>query len=227
MSAQELTLIVAATTQMGIGKAGTLPWAGLLKKEMAYFARVTKRSPSSAIPQQNVVIMGRKTWDSIPRQFRPLADRINIVVTRSAFNDSTMRDDEKKRSNQLKRDPIFVNSIESALKTTTMLGSMKIFVIGGAQIYETAIRMKEAKRILFTRILNDFDFDTRFPLNLNQEGTRKENSNGWEKKSLKEFNEWTGESTSTEVQEENGIQYIFEMWERKDCSLNLSRDYSK
>ncbi len=40
----ELTLIVAATRDMGIGRAGTLPWTGL-KKEMAYFARVTKRLP--------------------------------------------------------------------------------------------------------------------------------------------------------------------------------------
>jgi dihydrofolate reductase len=40
----ELTLIVAATRNMGIGRAGTLPWTGL-KKEMAYFARVTKRVP--------------------------------------------------------------------------------------------------------------------------------------------------------------------------------------
>lgn len=42
MFTQELTLIVAATRNMGIGRAGTLPWTGL-KKEMAYFARVTKR----------------------------------------------------------------------------------------------------------------------------------------------------------------------------------------
>jgi dihydrofolate reductase len=42
----ELTLIVAATRNMGIGRAGTLPWNGL-KKEMAYFARVTKRVPSN------------------------------------------------------------------------------------------------------------------------------------------------------------------------------------
>ena len=40
----ELTLIVAATSKMGIGLAGRLPWEGL-KKEMAYFARVTKRAP--------------------------------------------------------------------------------------------------------------------------------------------------------------------------------------
>lgn len=42
----ELTLVVAATRNMGIGRAGTLPWTGL-KKEMAYFARVTKRLPST------------------------------------------------------------------------------------------------------------------------------------------------------------------------------------
>jgi dihydrofolate reductase len=44
MIPRELTLIVAATNKMGIGRANTLPWIGL-KKEMAYFARVTKRAP--------------------------------------------------------------------------------------------------------------------------------------------------------------------------------------
>jgi hypothetical protein len=43
MSPRDLTLIVAATNKMGIGKGGTLPWTGL-KKEMAYFARITKRA---------------------------------------------------------------------------------------------------------------------------------------------------------------------------------------
>ena len=43
MASRELTLIVAATNKMGIGFAGTLPWTGL-KREMAYFARVTKRT---------------------------------------------------------------------------------------------------------------------------------------------------------------------------------------
>jgi len=43
-----LTLVVAATRSMGIGLNGTLPWTGL-KKEMAYFARVTKRTPSSIV----------------------------------------------------------------------------------------------------------------------------------------------------------------------------------
>ena len=47
----ELTLVVAATRDMGIGRAGTLPWTGL-KKEMAYFARVTKRLPPGVRPRR-------------------------------------------------------------------------------------------------------------------------------------------------------------------------------
>ncbi|KAF3354106.1 hypothetical protein VdG1_00363 [Verticillium dahliae VDG1] len=75
----DLTLIVAATRTMGIGRSGTLPWTGL-KREMAYFARVTKRLPASAPPTAlNAVIMGRKTWESIPPRFRPLKGRLNVI----------------------------------------------------------------------------------------------------------------------------------------------------
>ncbi|KAK4165324.1 dihydrofolate reductase-like domain-containing protein, partial [Cladorrhinum sp. PSN259] len=81
----DLTLILAAaSSNMGIGRAGTLPWTGL-KKEMAYFARVTKRLPPRApATARNAVIMGRKTWESIPERFRPLAGRLNVVVSSSA-----------------------------------------------------------------------------------------------------------------------------------------------
>lgn len=54
MPGPELTLIVAATRNMGIGRNGTLPWTGL-KKEMAYFARVTKRLPSHLVSIQNLL----------------------------------------------------------------------------------------------------------------------------------------------------------------------------
>lgn len=50
MSPRDLTVIVAATSKMGIGRGGTLPWTGL-KKEMAYFARVTKRANPGVCPQ--------------------------------------------------------------------------------------------------------------------------------------------------------------------------------
>ena len=52
MKSPDLTIIVAATNKMGIGRNGMLPWTGL-KKEMAYFARVTKRSGSMVCPQKS------------------------------------------------------------------------------------------------------------------------------------------------------------------------------
>src|SRR5262249_9341651 len=80
------TLIVATTPPptLGIGKNMTLPWH--LPSDLSYFARVTKRVPP-ALPNGctfiNAVVMGRKTWDSIPARFRPLPNRINVIVSRS------------------------------------------------------------------------------------------------------------------------------------------------
>ena len=74
-----LTLIVAATKANGIGQNGNLPWR--LPKEMSYFAKVTSHAPEG---KQNRVIMGRKTWESIPAKFRPLRDRLNVVLSRQA-----------------------------------------------------------------------------------------------------------------------------------------------
>ncbi|PVI05029.1 hypothetical protein DM02DRAFT_725471 [Periconia macrospinosa] len=90
----KLTLILAATPSLGIGKNGTLPWPQL-RKEMGYFARVTKFVPRGVLPKtaagvvegkvkiMNAVVMGRKTWESIPEKFRPLQGRLNIVVSGS------------------------------------------------------------------------------------------------------------------------------------------------
>jgi len=71
-----LTIIIAATKSNGIGQNGKLPWR--LSKEMAYFARVTSNAPDG---RRNAVIMGRKTWESIPTNFRPLSKRLNVVVS--------------------------------------------------------------------------------------------------------------------------------------------------
>ena len=75
-----LQLVVAATKNgLGIGKEGSLPWK--LPGDMAYFKELTSRT--TVATKQNAVIMGRKTWDSIPAKFRPLQGRINIVLSRS------------------------------------------------------------------------------------------------------------------------------------------------
>ena len=83
-------LIVATTINppLGIGLKGQLPWPPL-RADMAFFKRVTStttKAPSSSDGRtkvMNAVIMGRKTWESIPPKFRPLSGRLNVVVTRS------------------------------------------------------------------------------------------------------------------------------------------------
>jgi dihydrofolate reductase len=85
-----LTIIAAVTRKNGLGVNGTLPWK--LPKEMAHFRKATlalgnpqKESNDDTVnPPMNAVIMGRKTWESIPPGFRPLKGRINVVVSRSS-----------------------------------------------------------------------------------------------------------------------------------------------
>ena len=81
-SAEQMTfqLVVAATRKLGIGKAGSMPWK--LPGDMAYFKELTSKTADSG--KQNAVVMGRKTWESIPSKFRPLPGRINVVLTRGA-----------------------------------------------------------------------------------------------------------------------------------------------
>jgi dihydrofolate reductase len=147
--------------------------------------------------------MGRKTWDSIPPRFRPLKDRTNIVISRGLKPDSSPSNG------------VIVSSIDSAIDSAASEGvgvDRKIFVIGGAQIYEEALKKEQANRILLTRVLTDFECDTFFPIQLNEDG---EGEDGWERKSKEELDRWTGETVPEGVQEEGGTKYVFEMWERK------------
>ncbi|KAI0202782.1 dihydrofolate reductase [Astrocystis sublimbata] len=215
----ELTLVVAATRNMGIGRNGTLPWTGL-KKEMAYFARVTKRTPShlnqeGSPPAMNAVIMGRKTWDSIPPKFRPLKGRLNIVISRSHMQFPLEHVNAETEA-------VKVGSLEQAIQylqssATAAAQAVKVFVIGGAQIYDAALKLKEARRVLLTKIMSDFECDTFFPLQLSEAGESSEGpapDRRWRKMSKESLDQWTGEPVPEGFQEENGTQYEFQMWER-------------
>ena len=76
--ALEFALVVAADERDGIGQAGKLPWR--LPGELAYFKRLTS---AAAEGKQNAVIMGRKTFASIAPKYRPLAGRVNVVLSRA------------------------------------------------------------------------------------------------------------------------------------------------
>ena len=75
----KFNLIVAACgNSLGIGKNGQLPWR--LKEEMKHFASTTSNTKDTN--KLNAVIMGRKTWESIPIRFRPLKNRVNVILSR-------------------------------------------------------------------------------------------------------------------------------------------------
>lgn len=230
----ELTLVLAATRDMGIGLRGTLPWTGL-KKEMAYFARITKRLPESVStgcnflllfsdcpklttaqveqPAMNAVIMGRKTWDSIPPKFRPLKGRLNIVISRSFPSPPC-------EPASLETDSVKASSLEQAIdylrsRPQGTLG--RVFVIGGGQIYASALEREEAKRVLLTKVMSDFECDTHFSLKLRDDDEVQGMSDpGWVKKSKGELDAWAGETVREGVQVENGTNYEFQMWERRN-----------
>lgn len=204
---RELTAIVAATDKtLGIGRDGGLPWR--LKKEMKYFADVTSAAPEG---KQNVVIMGRNSWNSIPEKFRPLKGRINIVITSNPEFELTGTA-VKSQQNCL------ASSLDDALLQVEKQFSEivhKVFIIGGAQLYKTALTHPEMKRVLFTAIHSDFTCDTTFPVDFRHESE-------WSKKSPKELQEWT-ESAVEVDQSEADVTWTYEMWEKAEDTTQNSK----
>lgn len=201
-----LTLIVAATPKNGIGKNGSLPWP-MLKKEMAYFARVTKRLPpppsssSQETSRRNAVIMGRKTWASIPPKFRPLKDRTNIVVS------SLSREELEGATDEV----IVAGSIQAGLADleararegrSPALG--RAFVIGGAGVYGAALGLEGARNVLLTRVGREYECDTFFP-DLEAEG--------WERRGRGELEEFVGEDVGGE-QVDGEVGFEVQLWRR-------------
>lgn len=147
------TVIVATDLNNGIGKDNGLPWK--LKGDMKYFKETTL-AETDETSKKNVVIMGRKTWESIPEKFRPLPNRLNIVVSRTLpFQPEKNFSDEEN---------VWISSsLDAALKSANARGFEKIFVIGGAELYKEAFSHKDCEEILLTRINKVFDCDTFVP----------------------------------------------------------------
>jgi dihydrofolate reductase len=141
------SLIVAVDQNMGIGKDGALPW--YLPEDLKYFSKVTTETASPEL--RNAVIMGRRTWESIPAKYKPLPGRINIVL--SSNPDLELPDDV-----------LLFGSLDEALAALSTSNKIdQIFVIGGAKLYEEALFHLDLERIYLTRIEADFDCDTFFP----------------------------------------------------------------
>ena len=127
--------LVAAVARGGvIGRDSGIPWR--LPEDMRRFRTLTMGHP---------VVMGRRTWESLPDQFRPLPGRGNVVVTRNS--DWSAQGADR------------AGSIEDALRL--LEGEATVFVIGGGEIYAAAL--PSADELLLTEIDAEIEGDTYFP----------------------------------------------------------------
>ena len=131
-----ISVIVAADENNAIGKDNAMPWR--LPDEWRYFRDTTMGKP---------VIMGRKTWESLPEGRRPLPGRRNIVVTRQPSYDAPGAD--------------VVPGVDEAVRLAS-LSSDEAFIIGGAQLYGYGLEI--ADRLYLTRVYTEIDgADAFFP----------------------------------------------------------------
>lgn len=129
--------VISAFTkrQRGIGFKNRLPWS--IKEDMNWFKKITTSKYENT--DGNTVIMGRKTWDSIPKKYKPLPGRQNVVLSRnvscapiiSYASDAT----------------IWTDNIDSALRKKS-----KNFIIGGAGVYEQSILHDDCEELYLTEI---------------------------------------------------------------------------
>ncbi|MGJ7569267.1 dihydrofolate reductase [Variovorax sp. RB2P76] len=136
MSTPRINLIFARAANGVIGANNTIPWH--LPEDMAHFKQQTAGAP---------VVMGRKTWDSLPPRFRPLPGRQNIVVTRQA--------DWQAEGAQR------VGSLQEAFALCEQQQPADVWVIGGAQIYAEAEPL--AQRAVVTELARDYEGDAHAP----------------------------------------------------------------
>ncbi|ODV86744.1 hypothetical protein CANARDRAFT_6317 [[Candida] arabinofermentans NRRL YB-2248] len=208
VSAPKVSIIVAALLpRYGIGMKGKLPWA--LKQEMNYFRRLTTQSSESN--KQNVVIMGRKTWESIPAKFRPLKGRLNIILTRNLAKTQAEYETELNTySNGLK----LTDSLSSALDSIDATKFNEIFIIGGAEIYNHLLANDSDKidRIFLTEITHD----DSLPMDV----FIKIDPAIWEKKDISVLHNYLKTKSLHEEfellgNEEKGFKFDYTLWEKK------------
>lgn len=177
-----VNLISAVCENNGIGIKGTLPWK--LKKEMEYFTKLTTYTEASDC--QNAVVMGRKSWESIPPKYKPLSGRLNVVIstTQNNFADGVLS----------------YKSVSEAIETLQagFPNIETIWVIGGYRIYKEGLDKKLFDKLYITTIRKQFECDAFFP-----------------QFNLDDYQMIEEPDIPTAIQEENGIQYEYKVYKKK------------
>ena len=136
-------MIVATDSQNGISKDNKIPWK--LKKDLQFFKETTTACPTG---KQNIIIMGRKTFESMGS--RVLPNRINILLTR--------------QDGYMVKGAYVFSCLEKAIDyIDSIQHKHTIFIIGGQEIYEEALEKLDIQTIYKTVLTNSFNCDRFFP----------------------------------------------------------------
>ena len=152
--------ILATDINFGISKDGKIPWKS--KKDMSFFFNKTKN---------NVVIMGKNTYFSLPEEFRPLKNRLNIVLTKNPYQYTNNIESEYANIFFTNDEKIYLfieSNRQKTLESFPFLSSnFKIFIIGGKQIYEKYIPL--CSTVWVTTIKKNYSCDLFFKYEYKQQ----------------------------------------------------------
>ena len=148
----KLKMIVALCRGGGIGNEGKLPWPKLAR-DLRFFSEMTR---SSLFPYNSAVVMGRKTWESIPDNSRPLPFRDNFVISASAAVSTA----------DVEPGVTFISNLSEIHAHTANYDH--VWLIGGASIYEQVLAAPPSSfpvdDIFITFVDEEYEFDVAFPL---------------------------------------------------------------
>ena len=194
----DISLIVATDKNLGIGKFNQLPWN--LKSEMKFFKNKTEAKNTS---YTNIVIMGRNTWETIPEKFKPLKNRINIILSSNNINLGKYQNTyySKNVSNAIN----FINSLS--------INIGEVFIIGGQKLYQEILSNSDTELynldyIYQTEIYKDFNCDTFL----------------FDKKEYKKLVKYYDIIECSKFQEEGGIYFRYLTYKKCITKMDLGPD---
>jgi dihydrofolate reductase len=135
-------VVVAADLDWGIGKDDGLPWPKL-RGDLRHFKRITSTASEG---RRNAIVMGRKTWESKEVDRRPLPNRVNVVVSRGAY--------------EVPAGVVAARSLDEALAVPNV---ESVFVVGGAELIVAALERPDLRYVYLTRVESRYECDTKMP----------------------------------------------------------------
>ena len=144
--------VVAITPSFGIGFGGVVPWVAVgvsIPGDMRYFKEKTTATSMKG-KKQNAVVMGRRTWEGIPPRFRPLKERLNVVLSKN-----------EQYAQSLPAGVLYAGSFLQAIDLIQSYEDIeKIVVIGGAMLFEESLFSPNFEALYVTQIEQEFNCDT-------------------------------------------------------------------